>query len=395
MASTKTRRQVPNVIMSTPPAQRSKSAYNEVEKQGLLANFDIEVADKTLYFRSILSRTLASFRMREESEILSIPRELRGMTLGELESKWGGGWTGTLQRIRRESFEKKEKVREEKEEKERDEVVKGKRKRNGTVSTNNSPERGGKNPRRDASTPASQGKAVSTSNTRSKASVASKKGKNVTTPAIASSSKGPSFLPQNHIFNPTLPPTPFFSSNSHSPLSQPSKSKSYPSSSSSNIHPLSKSNPVSDNEKEEEKDDDDENENSEEDEDENDLPNPELLEAKLLKNSKNHSDLNSKSNRNKKKRGPSLIFRQSLISNSILPSQEKEEEEEEENNVNINLSDGRIITFNPFNLTPGRVDKELNQNQSKLSQNEKKKVQEQVHDLVVKSLRERMERWKV
>ncbi|WWC62467.1 uncharacterized protein I303_105063 [Kwoniella dejecticola CBS 10117] len=412
MASTKTRRAAPNVIMSTPPPQRSKSTYSDVEKQGLLANFDIEVADKTLFFRSILSRTLASFRMREESEILSIPRELRGMTLGELESKWGGGWAGTLQRIRRESFEKKEKVREEKEEKERDEVVRGKRKRNGTASTNASPERGGKNPRRDAPTPASTRKAAQPSTTRSKASAASKKGKAaVSTPASGSSSKGPSTLPQNHIFNPTLPPTPFFSSKTHSPLSQPSK-KSNPSSSSSALssaHRPPKSadadeNEDASNDEESDVNDEDDESQDDDDEDEDELPDPELLEAKLMKSTKNKTPSNSKSSssssRGKKKRGPSLIFRQSLAPGSIIaqdhvPEESGDGDADADENANIHLSDGRIISFNPFNLTPGRVEKELNDTQSKLSKDEKKKVQEQVHELVVKSLRERMERWKV
>ncbi|WVW84571.1 hypothetical protein I302_106605 [Kwoniella bestiolae CBS 10118] len=388
MASTKTRRPPPtNVVMSTPPPQsRSKSMYSEVEKQGLLANFDIEVADKTLYFRSILSRTLASFRMREESEILSIPRELRGMTLGELESKWGGGWAGTLQKIRRESFEKKEKVREEKEEKEREEVVKGKRKRNGTATADNSPERGGKNPRRDAPTPSSTRKAQppsSTTRSRATTAAANKKGKN----AVASSSKGPSSLPQNHIFNPSLPPTPLFASRSNpnrpltSPLSKSSTSaKSKPTTSSS--HPPSDQCTSHSEEEEEEE---------EEDEDDDDLPNPEEIEAKIL-SSKTPSSKSSSSSRLKKKRGPSLIFRQSLAPNTVM---NRKEEEDGEPLSHVNLSDGRVISFNPFNLTPGRVERELNEGDGGLSKDEKKKVQEKINEQVIKSLRERMERWKV
>ncbi|WWC96013.1 hypothetical protein V866_002880 [Kwoniella sp. B9012] len=392
MASTKTRRAPPtNVVMSTPPPQsRSKSMYSEVEKQGLLANFDIEVADKTLYFRSILSRTLASFRMREESEILSIPRELRGMTLAELEKKWGGGWAGTLQKIRRESFEKKEKVREEKEEKEREEVVKGKRKRNGTATTDNSPERGKKNPRRDAPAPSSTRKAQPpSSTTRSKAatSAANRKGKSVAAP---STSKGPSSLPQNHIFNPALPPTPLFASrsNPNRPLTSPLSKSSTRSKPTSSSRPQSEQEEAPTSEEEEEENDDDD-----------DLPNPEEIEAKMLSSKTPSSKSTSSSSRLKKKREPSLIFRQSLAANTNNHTHDDKEEVEVDKNgeplSHISLSDGRTISFNPFNLTPGRVEKELNQGEQKLSKDEKKKVQEQINEQVIKSLRERMERWKV
>lgn len=75
----------------------------------------------------MLTQTLSSFSLREETEILSIPRELRNMTLGELEEKWGGGWAGTFHRIKAERFEVQEKEREERQEKGREEAVKGKR----------------------------------------------------------------------------------------------------------------------------------------------------------------------------------------------------------------------------------------------------------------------------
>ncbi|WRT67697.1 uncharacterized protein IL334_004669 [Kwoniella shivajii] len=384
MASTKTRRPAPQgVMMSTPPPQsrNNKSMYSEIEKQGLLANFDIEVADKTLFFRSILSRTLASFRMREESEILSIPRELRGMTLGELEDKWGGGWAGTLQKIRRESFEKKEKVREDIQEKEREEVVKGKRKRNGTTTADNSPERGGKNPRRDAPTPSSTRRAAPSSATRSKAPTSAAKKSKPAAPSSSSSSKGPSTLPQNHIFNPSLPPTPFFSNKSRpptSPLSQPSMRNQFTS-------PSRTSASDSDDDSNHQSDDDDASGDSDE------LPDPELLEAQLLAKTP-HSKSSSNSNKSKKKRGPSLIFRQSINPNA-MPIPQVTQKDSDEPLSNVELSDGRIISFNPFSLTPGRVERELEE--GGVSKEEQKKVQEKVHEEVVKNLRERMERWKV
>ncbi|WWC88775.1 uncharacterized protein L201_003688 [Kwoniella dendrophila CBS 6074] len=432
MASTKTRRPPPtNVIMSTPPPRsRNKVLYSETEKEGLLENFDIEVAHKSEIFRSILARTLVSFRIREESEILKIPRELRKLTLAELESKWGGGWANTLKNIRRESFDKKEKVREENDENKREELVKGKRKRNGTNTTDNSPERGGKNPRRDAPTPSSSRKAPPSSTTRSKASTSAAARKGKSSAVTASSSKGPSTLPQNHIFNPTLPPTPLFSSKANrpltSPLSQPSKS-SKPSSNPPSNAAIEEE---AEEEEEEEVSGTDQTEESEdEDDDENELPDPEKLEAQILSAKTPMSKSSDSSFRLKKKRGPSLIFRQSLAPGShsslVTPLKnggnsssstnsgeinngsgsglglgtEIEIERDTDQNTgepisNIILTNGRIISFNPFDLSPGRVDKELNEN-SNLTKAEIKRIHEKIQDECIKSLKEKMEKWTV
>ena len=54
--------------------------------------------------------------VRQESEILRIPRELRNMTIEELNAKWGGSFSGTVQRIQRERLERIEKERAEMEE---------------------------------------------------------------------------------------------------------------------------------------------------------------------------------------------------------------------------------------------------------------------------------------
>ncbi|WVF69369.1 hypothetical protein IAT40_004145 [Kwoniella sp. CBS 6097] len=471
MASTKTRTRpqgppTTNVVMSTPPPpsrNKGKSTFSEVEKQGLLQNFDLEVADKTAYFRSVLARTLSSFRMREESEILSIPRELRSMTLGELEAKWGGGWAGTLQRIRRESFEAREKVREEREEKEREEVVKGKRKRNHTATS--SPDRQSKNARRDltsSSTTAPVRKSTRTTNASagSSARTTTTKGakKKVVVPGssnASSSSKGPSNLPQNHIFNPSLPPTPFrkhpsSSSVPPSPLSKSSRplaqsqsqSKSNSSSSSrsqvqapivktraavQSIASSRSSQPPSDSNDEAEASDPDsgsgsgsEREHDEPDEPDeqddaasdasDDLPDPEALEARYGGASGGAIQSQTPKSKSKKKRGPSLIFRKSLAPSAALhqqqqlsastlggngngPRAESGLGEDGEPISTIHLTDGRTISFNPLSLTPGRVDKELQD--GGVSAGEKRRVQEMVHEAVVKSLRERMEKWSV
>ena len=67
--------------------------------------------------------------MRQESEILKIPRDLRGMTIADLEPKYGGSWAGTLQRIAREKMDLRQKEEEEKERalKAQEEAIKGKR----------------------------------------------------------------------------------------------------------------------------------------------------------------------------------------------------------------------------------------------------------------------------
>ena len=73
-------------------------------------------ADKTRNFRESLCARLKSFQIRQEMELLKIPRELRNMTLGELEKRWGGSWAGTLMRIKKEemeALEKKEREREQ------------------------------------------------------------------------------------------------------------------------------------------------------------------------------------------------------------------------------------------------------------------------------------------
>ena len=65
--------------------------------------------------------------MRQETEILKIPRELRKMTLADLEAKWGGSWSGTLQRITRDKIDEREKEEVAAREKAEAEEMKGKR----------------------------------------------------------------------------------------------------------------------------------------------------------------------------------------------------------------------------------------------------------------------------
>ncbi|WVO12545.1 hypothetical protein L204_100145 [Cryptococcus depauperatus] len=363
-----------NTSVSTPPpdSRKPKGKFTEVEKQSLLQNFDLEVQDKLRYFRAMLAQTLASYRMREETEILSIPREVRKMTLGEVEAKWGGNWMETLNKVRAERFEVEEKKREEVKQKERQEVVKGKRKRAVTASKDGSPNRSTKSARRGGSALKSTRKhSVRTPSTRAKEAMF----KNASNGNI--SSKYPSELPQDHVFNPSLPPTPLHSSKIRmkpSPLSQ-----------SNQIHLHSAD---SDAESSLNENAEDEDISSTDD----DLPDPEKMEERLMAG----STPGSKSSKHKKKRAPSLIFRQSLGPshlNTSGPSYHPPLSNDGEKLSTIDLSDGRTISFNPFSLTPGRIESELEE--GGVSKEEKRRVQEEVHREVVGRLRERMERFLV
>ena len=59
----------------------------------------------------------------------------------------------------------------------------------------------------------------------------------------------------------------------------------------------------------------------------------------------------------------------------------------------IPLSDGRILSFNPLDLSPGRMNGEMDE--GGLSESEKELVKTKVREEVVKTLTEQMERWKV
>lgn len=135
------------------------------------------------------------------------------------------------------------------------------------------------------------------------------------------------------------------------------------------------------------------NKDSLEGNEEDDLPDPQAMEARLLSQPEVKSPA-SKS-RSRKKRGPSLIFHQSLGAGAKLISTPEPSRslDSDEPLSTIQLSDGREISFNPFSLTPGRVERELEE--GGVSKEEKVRVQNEVHAEVVKSLQARMEKWKV
>lgn len=88
----------------------------------------------------------------------------------------------------------------------------------------------------------------------------------------------------------------------------------------------------------------------------------------------------------KAKRAPSLVFRQSLGGGAHPLS------DDERALVDIPLSDGRTITFNPLALSPGRIDDELEH--GGLGEKEKATVKKLVQEEALRSITERFERWK-
>lgn len=155
-------------------------------------------------------------------------------------------------------------------------------------------------------------------------------------------------------FNPQLPPTPQFPGSS----SKPRAMKRNESLHSANGSPLV----VAD-------DDDDE------------LPDPEAMERAILA----ASPPSKPSSRGKlKKRAPSFMFRSAPVTATPVPPSDRTE---------IELSDGRLLSFDPLNLSPGRIDAELEE--GGLAEAEKRLVKIRVKEEVVKSLTEKMDRWKV
>ena len=78
------------------------------------------------------------------------------------------------------------------------------------------------------------------------------------------------------------------------------------------------------------------------------------------------------------------MFRQSLLPTHPI---------DQESTASIELSDGRFVTFDPLNLSPGRIDKEMEQ--GGIGEVEKAKVKGQVKDAVFMALQAKMEKWKL
>lgn len=101
-----------NSIQAHTPRRGPTSKLPADKKQDLLDNFDLEVDHKTRQFRIALNTMLESFSRRQETEVMRIPKELRSLTMRDLNAQWGGSWSATLQKIKQAALEKER--REEK-----------------------------------------------------------------------------------------------------------------------------------------------------------------------------------------------------------------------------------------------------------------------------------------
>ena len=112
-----------------------------------------------------------------------------------------------------------------------------------------------------------------------------------------------------------------------------------------------------------------------------------MLEAQILAQASAQSPKSKSLHSRKPKRGPSLMFRKSMAAAPVLQDDDGVEYS------TIPLSDGRVITFNPFELRPDQVEMELNE--GGLDRKEKNSVMQKVREEAHKALTARMERWKV
>ncbi|GMK57415.1 hypothetical protein CspeluHIS016_0402490 [Cutaneotrichosporon spelunceum] len=328
--STKTRRPI---AMSTPKKQAPKtpSRRDATSRQALLDNYDLEVSHRTATKRAELGSVLSTFLSLAEAEILRIPRDLRTMTLGELEECWAGNFADTSRRLAEKRFERM------------------------VPSTDEDAVLAAAKRKRDVQSPLPLEKTSKTARTKKPAAAPKRRTKKAAkTPLPAAT--GVSTLPQDHEFNPHLPKT---------PARAPRRNESFFSQNGSPVNPELES----------------------ESEREDELPDPAAMEAAAERASELGSQASRGTMRSKasSKRAPSLVFRQSLAPTFA-------EEPPNAGLVGIPLSDGRTLTFNPLELSPGRIDDELES--GGLGNKEKVGVKKLVQEEVFRSLTERMERWK-
>ncbi|CAK9785056.1 hypothetical protein CC85DRAFT_287003 [Cutaneotrichosporon oleaginosum] len=322
--STKIRRPV---AMSTPKKQVPKTpSRRDASRQAVLDNYELEVSHRTSTKRAELDSMLSTFLSLVEAEILRIPRDLRTMTLGELDECWAGNFADTSRRLAEKRFERTAPSTDE-----QSVLAAAKRKREGQSPL----------PSEKTTKSARTKKPVPAPKRRTK-----KAAKTPLPPATSAST-----LPQDHEFNPQLPQTPAGRA--------PRRNESFFSQNGSPVNP----------ELESESEHDDE------------LPDPAAMEEAAERASERASQSSRATTQSKSKRAPSLIFRQSLAPALV-----------DDALVDIPLSDGRTITFNPLALSPGRIDDELEN--GGLGSKEKASVKKLVQDEVFRSLTQRMERWK-
>ncbi|KAL7423240.1 hypothetical protein Q5752_002540 [Cryptotrichosporon argae] len=389
--STKIRRPV---ALATPSKAKSSTAAH---KQAVLDNFDLEVSHRTRAMRAHLASALASFLSLADSELVRLPLDMRALTLGELEAVWAGGLGETARRIAQRRFERAHPDVDEAQV--RADAAAGKRKRGAQTPLLDSPGRSTKNARTQKPAPLAAGP-----NSRARKTPTSKRTKQAgpaasVAPSPAYSSR--SGLPQDHIFNPLLPNTP------RHPR-PPRRNESILSLNGSPLALVSSDAGGSNGAEGVDGADDDD------DEDDTALPNPEALEAHAL----GRAALGTGKAPSKpaaaraalglaasvgpgatagtagKRRKPSLMFRQSLAP-VHRPATDGNEEVDSAGDAlsEIALSDGRVLAFNPLNLSPGRIGVELDA--GGLGAKEKETVLRKVRDEAVRALSARMEKWHV
>jgi hypothetical protein len=115
----------------TPPKAAAKPSLSKIEKQRLIENLELEgelitladrcnkiqclisillhgiVTDRTRHFHGALTDILNSFLVRQESEILRIPKDLRNVKMKDLKTMWGGDWASTLRHLKEETLKGK------------------------------------------------------------------------------------------------------------------------------------------------------------------------------------------------------------------------------------------------------------------------------------------------
>ncbi|KAJ9113878.1 hypothetical protein QFC19_000071 [Naganishia cerealis] len=189
---------------ATPPRGGKATLITAAEKKSMLDNLDLEVNDRTKSFRSHLDDLLTSFEIRQESAIMCIPKNLRNLSMKEMNELWGGDWSTTLRKLAEKTLENQNQREKEKFDDAIQQVVddKRKRKRGGTTrsaetsETESGPIR--KSTRTQATSATEKPATLASLASKGKRILSGKKAKATsTTPAVKRSTRGDSILVQN------------------------------------------------------------------------------------------------------------------------------------------------------------------------------------------------------
>lgn len=131
---------------ATPQRSGKDALISAAEKQSMLDNLDLEgthatfnieslsadgctVEDRTKSFWSNLDDLMTSFEIRQESAIMCIPKNLRNLSMKEMNELWGGDWRATLRKLAEKTMENQQRQEKEKFDDAVQQVVDDKRKR--------------------------------------------------------------------------------------------------------------------------------------------------------------------------------------------------------------------------------------------------------------------------